>query len=141
MLGQLRLGTLIEIAMVLACAWLIYTALSIAPDPRGHGTHEQLGLEPCGYLKRTGQPCPSCGMTTSFAHMVRLQVVPALGANPAGAILCAVAMILPFYLLHARLLGLPPERIVRPPRGAYFIVGMALILMLSWFYKIRVMAP
>jgi hypothetical protein len=42
-------------------------ALWLEPDPRGVGTHEQLGLAPCGLVQLCGLPCPSCGFTTTFS--------------------------------------------------------------------------
>lgn len=62
-------------------------ATSIEPDPRGYGTHMQLGLPPCGFLTFTGFPCPGCGLTTAFAHGVRGQWWLALAANPLGLVL------------------------------------------------------
>ena len=43
-------------------------ARALTPAPAGFGTHEQLGLPPCAFLHWTGFPCPSCGLTTCFAH-------------------------------------------------------------------------
>lgn len=71
-------------AIFLIGAAVLITAGWLHPDPAGHGTHTQLGLPPCGFLVMTGLPCPGCGLTTSFAHMVRLQVGGALQANPFG---------------------------------------------------------
>jgi len=59
------------------------------------GTHEQLGFPPCNFMILTGKPCPSCGMTTSFALMVRGDFENALGANPVGS---ALAFFLMFVL-------------------------------------------
>lgn len=63
---------------------VILTARMLVPDPAGHGTHTQLGLPPCGFLVLTGCPCPGCGLTTSFAHMARLDFFGAARANPFG---------------------------------------------------------
>lgn len=65
-------------ALALACA--------IDPDPRGHGTHEQLGLPPCGLVAEYGIPCPSCGFTTTFAFSVRLRFWEALQTQPFGVL-------------------------------------------------------
>ena len=133
-------GRIFQTALLLGAVWLIATAWSIEPDARGHGTHEQLGREPCGYLQRTGEPCPSCGMTTSFAHTVRFQIVAALRANPAGTVLSLLVMLLPLHLIGSWRNGVPPEAILRPPRAAYLIIGMSLLVALSWWYKIRAMS-
>ena len=63
---------------------VMVTAATLTPNPVGHGTHTQLGLPPCGFLVFTGYPCPGCGLTTAFAHMIRLQVIGAWTANPFG---------------------------------------------------------
>ena len=92
---------------VWALFWLLLTGglLTIAailnPDPRGHGTHEQLGfgkfrLAPCGMYISTGYPCPTCGMTTAFAYTMRGNWVRAAAAQPSGfllALLCGVVAI------------------------------------------------
>lgn len=82
----------------------------LSPDPRGHGTHQQLGLAPCSFLLFTGRPCPSCGSTTAFAHFVRGQWPSAIEANVAAfvlAVCCAAGV--PWSLasaLRGRLLGI-----------------------------------
>jgi hypothetical protein len=50
-------------------------------------THRQLGLPPCTFYDKTGLPCPSCGMTTSFALLIRGDVWNSLKANWAGTFL------------------------------------------------------
>jgi Protein of unknown function (DUF2752) len=62
-------------------------AASLQPDPSGFGTHRQLGLPPCIVRLVFGIPCPSCGMTTSFACLMRGQLEGAFRANPAGLLL------------------------------------------------------
>jgi hypothetical protein len=69
---------------------VVITAAMLTPSPSGHGTHTQLGLPPCGFLVFTGYPCPGCGLTTAFAHMVRLQLLGAWHANPFGIVLFTV---------------------------------------------------
>lgn len=68
-------------------------ALLVKPDPRGYGTHQQLGLPECSFQMLLARPCPGCGMTTSFACFVRGSWSDAFHANPAGLLLaltCAV---------------------------------------------------
>ena len=66
-------------------------AARLEPDPRGHGTHEQLGLSPCAFKALTGRLCPTCGMTTAFAWTVRGRWSEAWSANPAG---CGLALLI-----------------------------------------------
>ena len=69
-------------------------ALWLNPDPKGYGTHQQLGLPPCSFRLLFGYPCPGCGMTTCFAYFVRGQFNEALRANSAGFVLAAVCFLL-----------------------------------------------
>jgi len=55
--------------------------------PRLRSNHEQLGLPPCQFLQSTGFPCPSCGLTSSFALLAHGDPVPAFLANPAGPLI------------------------------------------------------
>jgi Protein of unknown function (DUF2752) len=81
----------------------------LAPDSRGHGTHQQLGLAPCSFRLLLGIPCPSCGSTTSFAHFVRGEWASAVRANAAAFVLAVIcAVIIPWSWMSAvrgRLLG------------------------------------
>jgi hypothetical protein len=67
------------------------------PDgrPRAMGTHKQLGLPECNFVRLTGLPCPSCGMTTSFALLMHGDLGNSLRANPVGTLLavCLLAAI------------------------------------------------
>ena len=69
-------------------------SLWLVPDPRGYGTHEQLGLPPCGFRLLTGIPCPGCGGTTAFVLSTQGRFTEAIRAHVAGAVLaplCCVA--------------------------------------------------
>jgi|GEM_PF-627787 len=68
---------------------LLVTATNLAPSRRHLGTHQQLGLPPCGFMMMTGLPCPTCGMTTAFSCAVRGQLIEAARAQVAGLVLAA----------------------------------------------------
>lgn len=89
-------GVALGLAAVLGLArWLV-------PDPRGYGTHTQLGLGPCAFLVMTGLPCPSCGMTTAFSWAVRGRFDRAWRANPAGSLLVPTcAAMIPWLVVSA----------------------------------------
>ena len=70
---------------------LLVIAATLTPETQGFGTHQQLGLPPCTFKELTGIRCPSCGMTTSWSHMMHGQVVGALRANVGGTLLAAIA--------------------------------------------------
>jgi len=66
------------------------------------GTHQQLGLPPCSFVVLTKYPCPACGMTTSFALLIRGDVLNALRANWVGALLALSCLLfIPWSLLSA----------------------------------------
>ena len=69
---------------------IFVTACCLTPDARGYGTHQQLGLPPCTFRELVGIPCPHCGMTTSFANIVRGNWEAAWAANPVGIPLAAL---------------------------------------------------
>jgi hypothetical protein len=86
--------------LVLAAGLVVvfYTATVINPyaadgSARRMATHRQLGLPPCTFADVTGVPCPACGMTTSFALLVRGDVPNAARANWVGALLAAFCLL------------------------------------------------
>jgi hypothetical protein len=123
-------------AVVLACSLtLLGVAAWLTPSASGVGTHEQLGLRPCGFLEATGYPCMTCGMTTAFAFAAHGQMLSAFHAQPAGAalaILTAVAALVSAYTLWA---GIP----LGPLMGWFwrpaFIAAAGGALLAAWGYK------
>jgi hypothetical protein len=88
-------GVLLVIALGLVTVFGI--ALWLDPydengRPRRLETHLQLGLPPCTFRILTGVPCPSCGMTTSFAFLIRGDLGNSLRANAVGTLLAAVCL-------------------------------------------------
>ena len=77
------------VAMVLC--WVAVFAVALRLDPYQDGkvwleeTHRQLGLPECTFKSITKLPCPSCGMTSAFALLVRGDLWNALRANAVGA--------------------------------------------------------
>ncbi len=102
--GSVR-GALLGIALALLGVFTLAALINpYAPDgtARTMGTHTQLGLTDCGFYLVTGVPCPSCGMTTSFALLVRGDVVNSLRANFAGTLLAGLCLLaIPWCLIGA----------------------------------------
>lgn len=74
---------------------LLIVARTLEPSPEGRGTHRQLmfgKMPPCGFLVAFGKPCPSCGMTTSWSHLTRGNVVASVNSNVGGFLLGLVSM-------------------------------------------------
>jgi hypothetical protein len=91
--GWVRCALLV-IALILVAIFSI--AVMLNPYKGGkvwtQGTHQQLGLPPCRFQELTGKPCPSCGMSTSFALLVRGDVVNSLRANAVGTLLALTCL-------------------------------------------------
>ena len=94
---------LVMLALVLLA--LLVTAGTMTPDERGHGTHQQLGLPPCTFYVIFQRPCPACGMTTSWAWLLRGEVGHALAANAGGMLLACMSLVGTAWLLVSALCG------------------------------------
>jgi hypothetical protein len=71
--------------LVVALTTVVWIGLtSLQASPSGYGTHTQLNLPSCGYLMRTGYPCPGCGVTTSLTHYAPFQWPSAISAHAFG---------------------------------------------------------
>lgn len=92
-------------AVGLACAAILGVAFFLTPDPSGMGTHRQLGLPPCGFVLTSGLPCPTCGMTTAFCHVVRGRLLAGFVAQPAGFVLCLGMFGLMIYASYVAIFG------------------------------------
>lgn len=121
-----------------AAAGVLIVARSLQPDPRGFGTHTQLGLPPCAFHAWTGLPCPTCGLTTSFAYMARWQITSAFAAHPLGPLLFALTLLLLLCALHgsvrAAQLGATFERL--RIRGLAVIIAISMAI--CWLLRVAV---
>lgn len=80
------------VGLVLAPIALVALGLWLQPDPRGHGTHEQLGLRACLAPEVLGIPCPGCGWTTSVSLTCHGRLGEAWLTHPMGPIAVALAL-------------------------------------------------
>ena len=115
---------------------LLATAASLTPSGRGYGTHQALGLPPCTLQMWYGIRCPSCGMTTAWSHLMRGQVVRAVGANSGGAMLAVAAALCGPWMLGS---GLRGKWLWVPPReGPILAVGLAIVVttLIDWSVRL-----
>ena len=136
---QVRLGRSTRWAMVLGAiglAAVLGVARRLVPDPRGYGTHTQLGLYPCMFAQVTGYRCPSCGMTTSFAWFVRGRFERSWRANPVGSLLVPTCAVLIPWLLAGAAWGRPVgcRSLERPLIG--LILATVALSLLSWTIRL-----
>jgi hypothetical protein len=123
------------VASVFVAAAVVFVAvlLGVDPDPRGHGTHEQLDMTPCGWAE-AGYPCPTCGVTTAACHLVHLRPDRALVVSPFGATLtvfCLWLAAVAARCLFRRLSFL--DYLMQLPQARILTWGTVL-LFLSWGY-------
>lgn len=130
----------IQYGMVIALASVtLGLARYLRPSARGFGTHEQLGLPACTFLTWTGIPCPSCGLTTSFAYAAHGHWWDAFLAQPFGLLaFCLTALSIPLaiYLLYRRIAW---EQFLHTRATNRIIYTLLVMYLLSWCYKIYVM--
>jgi len=117
---------------------VLVTAAMLTPAVEGHGTHTQLGLPPCGFLVYSGYPCPGCGLTTSFSHMIRLEVIGAFHANPFGILLfLSTAAIIPISLMGL-VRKLPVIDTLDRLHAEKIAIGLSIVSIVVWVVKVGI---
>lgn len=126
----------ITAAVVAGAAVVLTWKLSgVAPDARGHGTHEQFGMAPCGWPEVYGIPCPTCGCTTAAAQVVHGDVIGAFVTQPFGAAVAALGLVAGLHALVCLLRGRSfVDALVRLPFWR-ITAGMFVLLWAAWGYK------
>ena len=77
---------LVWLLVALATLAPLALARALHPAAAGVGTHTQLGLPPCAFLRTLHLPCPGCGLTTALAHLAHGDVATSLAAHPLGLV-------------------------------------------------------
>ncbi len=120
------------------CFAILSVAAWLRPDATGMGSHRQLGLPSCSMLALTGHPCPTCGMTTAFAHTVRGELGSAFRAQPAGLVLALATLLAASVSLGVMLTGnvwLVNWYRLSPVRVTLLLLAVVLS---GWAYKVTV---
>lgn len=135
-----RTGLIVRLVLLLIAGALVcvfgvaFWINPYEPDgtPRTMSTHTQLGVPPCNFVVMTGKPCPACGMTTSFALLVRGDVGASLRANWAGTLIAVLWALTTVWALASGIRG--RMLLIRPGKGEIVLtvtVGVVLVLMLT----------
>lgn len=127
---------LLAIVVAAGALAVLIIAAYLRPDPRGIGTHEGLGMQPCGFLQATGIPCMGCGMTTSFADAVRWRLLASFTAQPFGMVLCFMTAAAFWSAIYVAVTGRPAYRLLRMvPTKTHLMVWPTLSIA-AWAWKI-----
>jgi len=130
---------IVPLLVMSASAAMLGIARWLTPNPAGVGTHEQLGLPACMFLKLTGIPCPSCGLTTSVAHAVRFELAAAFVAQPFGLLVAAIAAVLVPLTLYMLIRDMTFDNLLPRRSSTAMTYGLVGAYALAWIYKILVM--
>jgi hypothetical protein len=127
----------IAAVVAIGAACVLGLAAWLTPSPTGLGTHSiEMNLPACGWITLMDLPCPTCGMTTSFAHAANGNLLRSFLTQPMGCLLAiatAVALLAGLYIattgsrlgiLFTRLWG---------RRTGWWIAGVAVF---AWGFKV-----
>lgn len=126
---------LMAILVALGCLAVLVVAARLKPSPSGVGTHEALHYKPCELLVRSGLPCPSCGMTTSFAWFVRGNLAASVWVQPMGFILALLTAAGFWVGLYIGLSGKPVLRLLQLLPARYYLLPLMLLGVAAWGWK------
>jgi hypothetical protein len=119
-----------------ACLGVLLVAAWLRPDPRGLGTHQQLGLAACAFQERTGLPCPSCGFTTAFSYFAHGKPLASFGAQPMGALLALATAATVWVGFYIAISARPVNRLLRLLPSRYYLLPLLTFALLAWGWKV-----
>jgi len=124
--------------IALGCLAVMGVAAWMTPSPAGIGTHCSLGLPPCSWVDRLDIPCPTCGMTTAFAHAADGHFLQSFKTQPLGTVI-ALGVAVTFWLtLTDTVLGSHLGRSMLTLGRAWLLWTIGILALLAWLYKIWV---
>jgi hypothetical protein len=129
-------GRLLALFICAASLGLMLVAASLTPSSTGMGTHTQLGLDQCYFAARTGIPCPSCGMTTSYSWMARGNFLASFYVQPMGAVLAIATMVTFWASLYIAATGRSIYRLIALGPTRYYVPTIVGLAIAAWAWKI-----
>ena len=122
------------------CLAVLVTAALLTPSPTGVGTHTALHYKPCDFLARTGVPCPSCGMTTSFAWFARGNLLASFYVQPMGMVLALLTAAAFWVALYMGLTARPTLNLLSLVPGRYYLFPLFALAVAAWAWKMFTIA-
>ena len=136
---NLRMPALHRVGFIVAGAvgiTLLIVAFRLKPNPKGYGTHQQLGLTRCSFIEFFGIQCPSCGMTTSWSNLMNGRIIQSFRANPGGALLGICTIVFAPWLFVSGLIG---RWFYRNPNMAWLFfgtLGICAVTTIQWVIRV-----
>jgi Protein of unknown function (DUF2752) len=124
------LVAIVTLAVLTTAAWL-------TPNPDGHATHTQLGMNKCTWVVWFDKPCPTCGMTTSFSHAGEGSWPTATLTQPMGALLALLTTMIFWGATHQALTGSRIGSVAQTAMRPKLVITMLALAAAAWVYKIN----
>jgi hypothetical protein len=129
-------GRLFSLALALGCLTVLIIAARLEPSPTGVGSHREMGLQSCQLLNRSGLPCPSCGMTTSFTWFVRGNLVASAYVQPMGMVVALATACCVWIGAYIAITGRPVHRLLLQLPARAWLIGLLSFTIAAWAWKI-----
>ncbi len=113
-------------------------ASTLSPDPSGMGTHEQLGLPPCGLKALFEIPCPACGMTTSWVWFCHGHWLRSAQSNLGGFMMALLALPAAAWFLTSAFQGHWKAWFPRPFVIAGFMAVTLVAAIIQWLFRLQI---
>jgi len=131
-----RVGAVLVAIVVIAP---MCVASRLFPSPTGIGTHTQIsGLADCWFAARTGIPCPSCGMTTSWAYFARGNIVASFYIQPMGCVLAGMSIMVFWTGLYMAATGRAVHRLLDRLPVKLIVMFFMWFGLTAWAWKIYI---
>lgn len=96
----------------------------------------QLHLPPCGWIAMFDMPCPTCGMTTAFAHAAHGNLLQSFLAQPLGCVLAVSVAITWLVSIYVMITGSRLAGVFARLWGTRTAWALGFALVAAWLYKV-----